>query len=149
MWKTIEDFSNYEVSTEGQVRNVKTNRILKNNKNPHGRYQILLCGNGKPITCRTHRLVALAFIPNIEGKPEVDHIDRNPLNNNVSNLRWAARSENLYNRDYYHKGTKESQFISARANGSFQVRIRGYSKLFKTKEEAILHRDEFMKNNPC
>lgn len=44
-----------------------------------------------------HRLVALAFIPNPENKPEIDHIDGNPQNNNVSNLRWVTRRENELN----------------------------------------------------
>lgn len=44
-----------------------------------------------------HRLVAETFIPNYENKPEIDHIDGNPLNNNISNLRWCNHCENLNN----------------------------------------------------
>lgn len=61
------------------------------------------CGNGyhkihyhkKPYY--VHRLVAETFIPNPENKPCVDHIDRNPANNHVDNLRWVTYSENNYN----------------------------------------------------
>ena len=45
-----------------------------------------------------HRLIALHYIPNPENKPEVDHIDRERLNNNIDNLRWATRSENEKNK---------------------------------------------------
>lgn len=46
---------------------------------------------------RVHRLVALAFIPNPDNKPCIDHIDGNPFNNHVDNLRWVTHSENNNN----------------------------------------------------
>jgi hypothetical protein len=149
MWKQIEDFPNYEVSTEGQVRNMKTNRMLKP-KIDFGYSKVVLYESSIRKHCRIHRLVATAFISNVEDKPQIDHIDRNKLNNHVSNLRWATNSENQLNRDY---STKEMPYIRINPSGSFQVRIFHfgkyiYVKTFKTKEEAILHRDEFMKNNP-
>ena len=45
-----------------------------------------------------HRLVAETFIPNPENKNQVDHIDRDPSNNNIENLRWVTRQENQNNR---------------------------------------------------
>lgn len=46
---------------------------------------------------RVHRLIAETFLPNPENKPTVDHIDRDRLNNSLSNLRWASLSEQKNN----------------------------------------------------
>ena len=58
-------------------------------KNVHGYRQVKY--NGKPYY--VHRLMAETFLPNPHNKPTVDHIDRNPSNNFLSNLRWATQSE--------------------------------------------------------
>ena len=96
IWKPIENYENYSVSTFGQVRNETTGKILKGGKNK-GRLQISLWKNGIEKQFQIHRLVALAFIPNPEDKPEVDHIDNVPSNNKIQNLRWATRQENNRN----------------------------------------------------
>jgi len=152
MWKQIADYPNYEVSNEGEVRNSKTNRILKFFL-ANGYCNIKLCNEIDKKHFYIHRLVAMAFLPQLEDKLFVDHIDRNKLNNNVSNLRWVSSSENSYNRDYIVKTTRELHHINVRPNGTYRVEFMSKRKyvcyeIFKTLEEAILYRDEFMKNNP-
>ncbi len=52
-----------------------------------------------------HRLLALTFIPNPKNLPEVDHRDRNKLNNDLDNLRWVSHSQNMLNRSsWVHSG---------------------------------------------
>mgnify|MGYP002513716939 CR=1 FL=1 len=53
---------------------------------------------GKQTTFYIHRLVATAFVPNPNGYSEVDHINRNPLDNTVENLRWVTHKQNIENR---------------------------------------------------
>jgi hypothetical protein len=97
-YKIIEGFENYSVSNYGNVKNNKTGRILKPIENEKGYYQLSLCKNGYFKTFKVHRLVALAFIPNPENKPQIDHIDNDRINNNVNNLRWCTNSENGQNK---------------------------------------------------
>jgi hypothetical protein len=91
-WIDIEFDPRYEVSNLGDVRNKKTGRILKQVNLTNGYRQVNV--SSKHRHQYVHRLVANAFIPNPDNKPEVDHIDKNRSNNNVDNLRWASHQEN-------------------------------------------------------
>ena len=108
IWKDIEGYEGlYQVSNLGKVKSLK--RMIKKRKceelikiasiTNKGYYRLPLCKCGKVKYFHIHRLVAEAFIPNIENKPTVDHIDRNKLNNIVSNLRWATYKEQNKNRN--------------------------------------------------
>lgn len=141
-WKVITGYPNYIVSSEGRVKNTKTGRILKSGKHTHGYKLVVLSKNCKTKTFTIHRLVALEFIPNTENKKCVDHIDGNPSNNVVSNLRWATVAENMQNSKIgknntsrfkgvvYHKAIKKYQ-ANIRIDGK-----RKYLGLFQTAEEA-------------
>jgi len=98
-WRKIDGFPNYEVSNMGDVRNVKTDRILKKNNRSTG-YQThsLYDTNRNLITFRVHRLVAKTFLSNPDNLPEVDHINRIKHDNRASNLRWSSRGTNIKNK---------------------------------------------------
>lgn len=95
-WKKIiidNEVTNYSVSDIGEVRNDLTNTLLKLGLQ-QGYLHVGLTINKKVKRMRVHRLVAIAFIPNLENKPYVNHIDGNRQNNKVSNLEWCTPSEN-------------------------------------------------------
>lgn len=94
-YKIIKDYPNYEVSSEGRVRNTKTGRILRPNLNEGGYQQVNLYLDRKPKLFRVHRLVASTFIPNPENKRTVNHINGDKTDNRVDNLEWASDSENV------------------------------------------------------
>jgi hypothetical protein len=97
--KSVDGFSNYCVCTEGTVRNLANKTVLKGTVENTGYKRYFLRNDeGKRKKILGHRLIALAFIPNPNNKKEVDHIDRNKLNNCVSNLRWSTHTENQVNK---------------------------------------------------
>ena len=92
IWKTIEDFPNYEVSNLGRVRNKKTSKLLTLIPDKDGYLRVHL--NNDRNVKRVHRLVAQAFIPNKTNKDQVNHKDGDKTNNAVNNLEWCTSKEN-------------------------------------------------------
>lgn len=96
MWKQIilNGFkTNYSVSDDGQVRNDKTQKLLKGSLNK-GYRMVSIYINKQPKPIGVHRLVALMFLDNPNNLPFVNHKDGNPLNNNVNNLEWCTPQYN-------------------------------------------------------
>lgn len=90
----IHGFSDYLIDTNGNVYSTKSKRFLKCT-NRKGYVKVTLCTNGVTKDFSLHRLVASTFIPNPNNLPQVNHIDGNKLNNNVSNLEWCTSSQNI------------------------------------------------------
>lgn len=107
-WKSLDGLvkngDNYEISDLGNVKNVTTGKIRKNQIDKDGYLWVSLYKNNKPFNAKIHRLIALAFIPNPDNKPTVNHKDGNKKNNDISNLEWSTSSEN--NKHAYDIGLK-------------------------------------------
>ena len=97
-WKTIDQYPNYEISSDGKVRNKKTMKLLCQTLSTNGYYYISLCDKGHVCKLFVHRLVASHFILNPENKPCIDHINFNKVDNSVRNLRWCTLHENNFNK---------------------------------------------------
>ena len=97
IWKDIDGYEGlYQVSNKGNVKSLKwgKERILRPVIDRYGYYYIMLYNDSVRKRFKLHRLVAQAFIPNPENKPQVNHKDENKLNNCVNNLEWSTAKEN-------------------------------------------------------
>jgi hypothetical protein len=142
-YKVIAGYENYMVSDAGNVKNIKTGRVLKPGVNSNGYYIVILSIAGKVSTKRIHRLVAETFLENPDGKKCVDHIDNNKLNNNLNNLRYATQTENQQNRQIGKNNTsgyKGVYFNKQTNKWRALIQIDGNKKhlgYFDTIDEAI------------
>lgn len=92
----IPGFPFYLISSDGSVYSERRRRNLRPGVDRLGYHrQPLRRRDGKVVCCYVHRLVAQAFVPLVPGCDDVDHIDGNPRNNHVSNLRWLSHRENI------------------------------------------------------
>ena len=140
-WRRIPRFPKYEASIDGIIRLVSTQRILKQTLQD-GYFKVCL---DKKIQ-RSHRIIAETFLPNPDNLPIVDHIDHNPLNNAVSNLRWVSNTENANNRVMNRnnrsgaQGVYQTRDLRWRGNVFFQQR-RYDIGTHSTREDAIHARE--------
>ena len=84
----------YEVNNVGEVRNRITKNILTPQKDNKGYLRVRMSLHDRKVSAKIHRLVAIAFIPNPENKPQVNHINCNKEYNRVENLEWVTNGEN-------------------------------------------------------
>lgn len=97
----------YQISNLGNIKSLSRCVVRSNNRNfitktkinknhicDTGYYAIRLKKLGVSKIFKVHRLIAVAFMPNTENKPQINHIDGNKLNNDISNLEWCTNKEN-------------------------------------------------------
>ena len=126
IWKPIEGTAGvYEVSNTGKVRctNYKQTgetKELTSHEKMGGYLQLRVKADGKLKTVVVHRLVAKAFVPNPDGKPEVNHKDGNKKNNHADNLEWVTRSENIQHA--VDSGLRERVAVAAMKRGKVWIK---------------------------
>lgn len=147
IWKDILGYEkSYQVSNFGRVKSLSfktknrfscfniNGKILKQQKTKFGYFRITIGSKTKSFL--VHRLVAEAFIPNPENYPQVNHIDENKINNNLSNLEWCSPKYNVN----YGTGIKRKK-ISAQNTSCCKIVIQydlnmNFVKKYKSTSEA-------------
>ena len=132
----IKDFNGYKISPEGIVYSDISNMELKHSLRPNGYLFVTLYKDKIPYRKTIHRLVAEAYIPNPENKPQVNHKDGDKKNNKVENLEWVTQSENELHK--YHV---------LNVNGSFLGRKHAVKSKLKMSQWQQSHK-RLGKDNP-
>lgn len=136
LWKDIANFKGrYSVSMRGEIYSKKNHLIMKQTTNTGYLRLSLVSNDGRRRGKYVHRLVAETFIPNPEGKSQVNHKDGNPLNNRVDNLEWVTPKENMIHASELgrfkdkRKGTKnpKSKFTNDDISEIRKMREQGHT----------------------
>jgi len=143
IWKDIEGFENYyQISNLGRVKSFRKRKpsILIATPNNYGYSVVSLHKQSKRSPKQVHRMVMEAFSTNPENKPQVNHIDENKTNNNVQNLEWVTRSENMMHGTCRERiqATRNKRKVFCAENPVYQIDlITGETiALFKSTREA-------------
>jgi hypothetical protein len=164
-WTTgkVDGLSKYIICRHGNVVNDETKKALTGTINNKGyRRYCLQTDEGTTKFMSGHRLVALAFIPNSEQKPDVDHIDRIRTNNHICNLCWSTHTENMLNKSLYKRKCDSKSYrhiTKLKVNGGYeyhQLKMQRNGKLIVSKlyrtdthtiDQVVKIRNEFYKKH--
>lgn len=141
----------YKISNKGRVKStvgwngrkyIKRERILIPSKTTTGYMKIELSKNKEKKSKKIHRLIAMAFISNPENKPQINHIDGNPLNNDIENLEWCTQKENIIHA--YNTGLIPTLDIPGYEIADLYIEqgyaLRKIASLYGTNQNTIMRR---------
>lgn len=144
-WKPVVGYEGlYEVSSYGKVRSLNFRRTKKCSElaqfNSGGYKMVHLTKNGIMASPKVHRLVAQAFIPNPENKPEVNHENGDKTKNTVDNLSWVTRGENQQHKYQILKispNRPNRRPVRCKETGAVYDSVRAASRAMKTTHGSI------------
>lgn len=145
----IKQLGIYSIHSEGKVWSNKNNKFLKPALDKRGYYRVGLFFNGKSKTYKLHRLIAEMFIPKIEGKNQVNHINGIKTDNRIENLEWCNNSENQ--KHAWNNGLNRSSYnkiVIDTETGVFYESATELSKLIGLNRSTLISRLNGTRNVP-
>jgi hypothetical protein len=149
---TLKDYENlYKINKKGVIYSCRYKKIMTSMINGNEYLYFLLRKDGKRKKCYLHRLLGIQYIDNPNNHPEIDHIDRNKQNNDLSNLRWVSRIENCHNKSNHKSQLTEEQLearkIKTRERARLWAEKNRREKGIKPKSEMTKTKDPEYKKN--
>lgn len=132
----------YAVTTHGRVWSYHSDRWIKPYPDTAGYSRVRLCNKGQDTSPTLHRLVAMTFIPNPDGKPQVNHINGIKTDCNIKNLEWVTARENMQHSADMGLGkrnvlTYEDRVLICQIHWTFDTNKKRLSDIFGVTPSAI------------
>jgi len=142
----INNFNDYLIYQDGRVYSKRTNKYLKSSLS-EGYLRVSLCHKQKKYKKYIHRLIAEHYIPNNNNYPQVDHIDRNRINNNIENLRWVDLKTQNQNKGQFKNNTSGHKYIIKNYNKYRFTKTYNHKntyKIFNSLTDALCYKYIFL-----
>src|ERR1035437_1208869 len=139
VWKKIPKYSNYYVSSFGNIKNIKTGNLLKKtirNKKTSPYFCVNLSEKGKTKMCSIHSLVLISFVGKRPKNNVINHIDGNKYNNHINNLDYCTQSENR-KKDF----TTGRQSYVGEKNNQCKLKEKDVLNIFKLRKSGCTYRE--------
>lgn len=157
-FEPIKDYETYGINKLGKIKDYRSGKLVPTHINLNGYEMINLRNPNGYKGIGVHRLVGIQFLERVEGRNEIDHIDRDKCNNCVLNLRWADDFIQSHNRGDFKNNKLNLKYISYEKDNkhhSYRYRIqitRNKQKILNKSfganshslEEVIKYRDDFL-----
>ncbi len=143
IWKPIKGYEDaYLVSNRGRIWSVRRRKPLTLSITRAGYCRAHLSVDGIEKSCTVHRLVAMAFIPNLENKPTVNHINENKQDNRIENLEWATHHEQNIHGTRIARVRKNTDYKARKIDYTIVAAKHDYYKINKSQMKPVLQFDK-------